>query len=244
MADEKQLPTYKLIRDDMLRRITEGTLEPGQSLPSERDMCLTYDTSRMTVRQAIGELELQGYVYRIQGKGTFVASQKVIQPLFHISGFTEDMRKRGKTPQSRVLFCGTLKADKRTASRLGIALGEAYVCVKRLRLADEVPMAVETSCLRYDLCSRVLDYDLEQNSLYQILTSVVGLSLKNGNQYIEAGLTNEAQAVLLGVPTGSAALLIERHVLTETGVPVEVAHSVYRGDLYSFYVEFDPPEME
>lgn len=241
MRAEKQLPTYKLIRDDVLGQITQGALAPGQSLPSERDMCLQYGTSRMTVRQAISELEVQGYVYKIQGKGTFAANRKVIQPLFHISGFSEDMRKRGKTPTSQVLFFGLRQADKRIAGHLGIPLGEIYICAKRLRLADGMPMAIETSCLNYSLCSELLSRDLAKESLYQILTSVVGLNLKSGNQYLEAGLADAEQSALLSVPAGSAVLLIERHISTDAGTPVEVAFSVYRGDLYSFYVEFDPP---
>ena len=86
---------YKTIRDDLLRAIENGRLQPDQALPSERERCQRYGTSRMTVRHAVTELESLGSVYRMQGKGTFVSGRKLIQPLMQVSGFTEDMAKRG-----------------------------------------------------------------------------------------------------------------------------------------------------
>ena len=102
---------YKTIRDDLLRAIENGSLQPDQALPSERELCQRYGTSRMTVRHAVTELESLGSVYRMQGKGTFVSGRKLIQPLMQVSGFTEDMAKRGKKPSSQILFAGEKKAD-------------------------------------------------------------------------------------------------------------------------------------
>ena len=102
---------YKTIRDDLLRAIENGSLQPDQALPSERELCQRYGTSRMTVRHAVTELESLGSVYRMQGKGTFVSGRKLIQPLMQVSGFTEDMAKRGKKASSQILFAGEKKAD-------------------------------------------------------------------------------------------------------------------------------------
>ena len=102
---------YKTIRDDLLRAIENGTLLPDQTLPSERELCQRYGTSRVTVRHAVAELETLGSVYRVQGKGTFVSQSKLVQPLMQVSGFTEDMAKRGKTASSQILFAGTKRAD-------------------------------------------------------------------------------------------------------------------------------------
>ena len=110
---------YKTIRDDLLRAIENGTLLPDQALPSERELCQRYGTSRMTVRHAVTELETLGSVYRVQGKGTFVSQSKLVQPLMQVSGFTEDMAKRGKAASSQILFAGTKRADAAIA-KLGV----------------------------------------------------------------------------------------------------------------------------
>ena len=217
---------YKTIRDDLLRAIENGSLQPDQALPSERELCQRYGTSRMTVRHAVTELESLGSVYRMQGKGTFVSGRKLIQPLMQVSGFTEDMAKRGK------------KADAAIARGLRIAPGEPYILIRRLRLADGVPMAIENTALNASLCRGVLDTDLKNHSLYAALTSR-GLALKTGEQYMEAALADAAQAKLLDIPEGAPVLLIERHVTNPEGVTVEVTYSAYRGDSYRFYIEFD-----
>ncbi len=215
---------YKTIRDDLLRAIENGSLQPDQALPSERELCQRYGTSRMTVRHAVTELESLGSVYRMQGKGRFVSGRKLIQPLMQVSGFTEDMAKRGKKASSQILFAGEKKADAAIARGLRIAPGE--------------PMAIEKTALNASLCRGVLDTDLKNHSLYAALTSR-GLALKTGEQYMEAALADAAQAKLLDIPEGAPVLLIERHVTNPEGVTVEVTYSAYRGDSYRFYIEFD-----
>lgn len=229
---------YKTIRDDLLRAIENGSLQPDQALPSERELCQRYGTSRMTVRHAVTELESLGSVYRMQGKGTFVSGRKLIQPLMQVSGFTEDMAKRGKKASSQILFAGEKKADAAIARGLRIAPGEPYILIRRLRLADGVPMAIENTALNASLCRGVLDTDLKNHSLYAALTSR-GLALKTGEQYMEAALADAAQAKLLDIPEGAPVLLIERHVTNPEGVTVEVTYSAYRGDSYRSYIEFD-----
>lgn len=229
---------YKTIRDDLLRAIENGTLLPDQTLPSERELCQRYGTSRMTVRHAVTELETLGSVYRVQGKGTFVSQSKLVQPLMQVSGFTEDMAKRGKKASSQILFAGEKKADAAIARGLRIAPGEPYILIRRLRFADGVPMAIENSALNAALCAGVLDVDLRTHSLYEALTSR-GLTLKTGDQYMEAALADAVQARLLDIPEGAPVLLIERRVTDADGVTVEMAYSAYRGDSYRLYIEFD-----
>ena len=130
------------------------------------------------------------------------------------------------------------QADAAIARGLRIAPGEPYILIRRLRLADGVPMAIENTALNASLCRGVLDTDLKNHSLYAALTSR-GLALKTGEQYMEAALADAAQAKLLDIPEGAPVLLIERHVTNPEGVTVEVTYSAYRGDSYRFYIEFD-----
>lgn len=95
MTESAAQPLYKYIKDDIVRQIKDGIYKPDQCLPSERDFCLIYGTTRMTVRHALNDLEVEGVVYRLQGKGTFVTGAKLVQPLMQVTGFTEDMQRRG-----------------------------------------------------------------------------------------------------------------------------------------------------
>ena len=238
MAPSDTRPIYKHIKDDIIRQIEEKTYGPNQCLPSERDLSLKYETTRMTVRHALNDLEAEGVVYRLQGKGTFVSATKLVQPLMRASGFSQDMLRRGKVPSSRVLFSGVMKADHVIAKDLRIGLGQDYILVKRLRLADETPMAIEATALNMELCGDILKSDLSTGSLYEKLRGQ-GLRLVTGNQYMEAALAGAEQAELLNIPKGAAVLHIERHVSDELGRPVEATYSTYRGDQYRLFIEFD-----
>lgn len=237
MKKPTNTPIYKEIRNIILAQIADGTLRPGQCLPSERDMCQLYNTSRMTVRQAVNELEMQGRLYSVQGKGTFVATSKVEQPFISLTGFSDDMRNRGMNPGSKVLGCSVIGADNELANKLRLPLGEKVISLERLRLADGAPMALEHSCMNYHYAQKIMEYNLENASLYHILENELGLKLKKGKQYMEVSRINKVQAQQLDVPANSYGLSIERHTYIEGGIPLEIVYSIYRGDLFRFYIE-------
>ena len=239
MMNEKQQPIYRRIKEDILAQINSDQLRVGYCLPSERDMCDSYKASRTTVRLAINELETEGYIFRIQGKGTFVANRKFEQPLMSITGFSDDMRRRGREPGSKVIEKDICKADKVLAGKMDVPLGSRLIHIRRLRLADGEPIALETSYLNYDICQKVLEKDLTNASLYDFLKHDLRLILRKGKQYMEATLTDEEQSKLLSVPEKSPVLAIERHISEGNGRPIEIVYSVYRGDKFRFYVELE-----
>ena len=238
MTESAAQPLYKYIKEDIVRQIKDGVYKPDQCLPSERDFCLIYGTTRMTVRHALNDLVVEGVVYRLQGKGTFVAGTKLVQPLMQVTGFTEDMLRRGKTPSSKLLYAGIRKANHIIANDLNIGLGQDYILIHRLRLADGVPLAIEETALSYQLCRPLLDDDIEHGSIYERLRQL-GIRLVTGEQYMEASLAGSEQAELLQIECGAAVMHIERHVCSEQGIPVEATYSTYRGDQYRFFVDFD-----
>lgn len=161
-----------------------------------------------------------------------------MQSSMRASGFSQDMLRRGRKPSSKVLFAGVMKADHIIAKDLHIGVGQEYVLIKRLRLADDTPMAIESTALSRELCGDILSADLDHGSIYEKLRGR-GLKLVTGNQYMEAVLATDEQAELLQIPKGAAVLHIERHVSDELGRPVEATYSVYRGDQYRLFIEFD-----
>jgi GntR family transcriptional regulator len=184
----------------------------------------------MTARQAVEHLVSEGRLYRVQGKGTFVARPKIDMPL-RLTSFTEDMRARGLTPGSRDLGRREIAASSAVARELNIDTGDKIFVIERLRTADGVPMALERSHIPAHLAPELLGMSLVERSLYEVLAAHYGLVLDRGEQVIEAGIADSGDAGLLGLAAGSAVLLLQRHTWAGD-VAVEYAVSTYRADRY------------
>jgi GntR family transcriptional regulator len=229
------VPRYHQLKEILRERIRSGEWKPGDLIPSERELSESYDISRMTARQAITDLVNEGVFFREQGRGTFVTQNKITQQLLHLTGFTEDIRARGQRPSTKVLAASLLPADEIAAGQLRIVPGEPMFVLRRLRLADDEPLAIEVSMLNFKGCEHLGENDFEHESLYQLLESAYGIPLMEADQEIEAGLANEEEAKILDVALGSAVLHTRRTTYTERNRPVEYAISVYRGNKYTFH---------
>ena len=208
----------------------------GDSIPSERQLGVDLSVSRLTVRAALDELVREGYLVRRRGAGTFVAAPKVAKGIDIIS-FSDDMRARGMTPASRTLDLRVIPAGARLGRILHVSPAEPVVAVKRLRLADGDPMAIELLHVRQSLVPGMTSADLEENSFYDLLASRYDLSIVGGSQTIEPTVTNEEESSALGVPLHSPALLFERVTRSASGDIVEFTSSTYRGDRYRLVTE-------
>jgi GntR family transcriptional regulator len=229
------VPRYHQLKEILRERIRSGEWKPGDLIPSERELSEAYDISRMTARQAITDLVNEGVFFREQGRGTFVTQNKITQQLLHLTGFTEDIRARGQRPSTKLLAAGMQPADEVAAGQLRVASGEPMFVLRRLRLADDEPLAIEVSMLTFKGCERLAEEDFAHESLYQLLESAYGIPLMEADQEIEAGLANEEEAKILDVALGSAVLHTRRTTYTERNRPVEYATSVYRGNKYTFH---------
>jgi len=223
------VPKYYQLREILLDLI-EHELSVDAPVPSERELAARYGLSRMTARQAVEHLVSEGRLYRVQGKGTFVARPKIDMPL-RLTSFTEDMLARGLTPGSRDLGRRLTPATVAVARELSIEAGSPVYVIERLRTADGVPMALERSHIPAHLAPDLLDRSLENRSLYELLASAYGVFLDRGDQVIEAGIADRGDASLLGLPAGSAVLLLQRRCWAGP-VTVEYAVSTYRADRY------------
>jgi GntR family transcriptional regulator len=222
------------IRDQVLELIE--TLEVGDAIPSERLLGVDLGVSRLTVRAALDELVREGYLTRRRGAGTFVAEPKVAKGMT-ITSFSDDMRQRGLTPGSRTLEFRTIPAGARLGRILHVSPSEPVLSVKRLRLADGEPMAVELLHVRESLFPGLNARDLEQSSFYDLLERRYGIEIVGGTQTVEPTVTSEDESASLGVPLHSPALLFERVTRAANGDVVEFTSSIYRGDRYRIVSE-------
>ncbi|MFC7547884.1 GntR family transcriptional regulator [Plantactinospora sp. GCM10030261] len=217
-----------------LRAEIGSTLRPHDPLPSERELVGRFGVSRATVRQAVGRLEDEGLVYRAQGAGTFVADPATISKTLALTSFSEDMRSRRLTPDSRLLDLTVTAAPVAIARDLSVSPGTPAVHIRRLRLADGLPMCVEDVWLRNDQAGD-LDEATVAGSLYAAL-SARGVRVHHADQVIAATVVDTDQARLLAVAPYSPALRVSRVTYDETGTAVERAESIYRADRYDFRI--------
>ncbi|MDB5080427.1 MAG: GntR family transcriptional regulator [Chloroflexi bacterium] len=239
MLKSGPVPRYYQLKEIIRQKVTGGQWAPGTPIPSERELCEQYGLSRMTARQSITELVNEGYLYREQGKGTFVAQPKITQQLIQLTGFTEDMEARAKHPATQVLKHEMVPADAVVATALRIKPGQLLFRVQRLRLANGEPLAIETSLVNFIGCEHLMDEDLEHESLYQILEKKYGQPPLEADQELEARLAGEEEARLLKIGKGDPVLHIHRTTYTDRNQPLEFAKSIYRGDKYRFYTRLN-----
>jgi GntR family transcriptional regulator len=213
------------------------SLAVGDAIPSERQLGVDLSVSRLTVRAALDQLVREGYLVRRRGAGTFVAEPKVQKGTIDITSFSDDMRARGLTPGSRTLELREIPAGARLGRILHVSPSEPVVAVKRLRLADGEPMAIELLHVRASLVPGLTAHDHERHSFYELLVARYELSIVGGTQTVEPTVTSEEESKTLGVPLHSPALLFERVTRSAGGEVVEYTSSTYRGDRYRLVTE-------
>jgi GntR family transcriptional regulator len=231
---QQRFPLYFCIQQSLLEQIQAGELQPGVQLPSEADLARQYQVSRITAKRALDELVRQGRAYRQQGRGTFVAQAR-IRDISGFRSFSEDIRARGFTPSSRILDFKELAPDQAIRARLHISEGERTFLLKRLRLADQEPVAVETAYLPCRLCPGLLQEDLAGGSLYTLLAEKYQRMPTWADAEIEAILPTREQARLLVLEAGTPVLVAHRVTYSADYEALETVDSVYRGDRFTFY---------
>lgn len=229
------LPLYFQIEETIKQKIDKGEWESGSMISSEREFAENYEVSRMTVRQAINNLVNDGYLTRRKGKGTFVSGKKIEQKLLGLTSFTEDMKERGYMPASKLVSFQTVNADNHLAMALEISQNEEVYEIKRVRLANGVPMAIETTFVPLQLIE-LKETHIKEGSLYSQVEHA-GYHIDYATQSLEASIAREAESEILEIAKGAPVLLIQRQTYLTTGKPLEVVHSVYRGDRYKFMID-------
>jgi len=231
------IPIYYQLKEWLRAEIARGAWKPGDLIPSERELSEQFGISRMTVRQALNELREEGLLRREQGRGTYVAEPKIEQRLTRLTGFTEDMKRRALRSGARVLRQMWVEAPVPVARALRISTGKKVVLLERLRMAEQKPMAIESSYLHFNGMAGLLAEDFENQSLYRRLSEKYDIIPTRAEQQVEAVLCHKDECALLHIEPGSAVLRNRRITFDQKNRPFEYTQSIYRGDRYIFYVE-------
>lgn len=228
------VPKHARLRDALATQAQ--ALGADEAIASERELMATYEVSRATVRRAIESLIADGVLQRIPGKGTFVARHRVESHL-HLASFTDDMRRRGLSPSTRVVASAVRTPDDEVAAALTLDAGEQAWLVERVRLADGRPMAYERGWYPARLFPDLDRHDLT-GSLYAVMTEHYGgLAPDTAEQTAWADQARTA-ARHLGVSATSPVMIFDRTSRC-AGRPVEHVRSWYRGDRYQLHMSLD-----
>jgi len=224
------IPLYYQIRQQLLEQIQSGELSPGQPIPSEHEISNRFGVSRMTARQATKSLCDEGVAYSRPGLGTFVSGSKQVKTSTELLSFTQETKALGGRPASRVLAFEEGAADGEVARALHLGAKARVFRLKRVRIADAVPMSIEESFLSSKLCPKLQETFDPRTSLYQVLADRYGIRMTAADEVAEASLAHPEVARLLRIKKDSPVFMLTRISYAGNSQPVEFVRSTYRGD--------------
>lgn len=238
MSDRDDLPLYLQIAARLEGDIQAGRLKVGEKIASERTLADELGVSRMTARQALQQLVGRGLLEARIGQGTFVGAWVIEQKLHSLTGFSEEMARRGRETSSIVVLSETRRADLECATALRLS-GHAMVHrLVRVRLVDGVPVARETTEINAAMAPGLLELaDFSRQSLYDTLKENFGLLPTAAEQTLAAAVANGDAAGSLGIAERDPVLKLTRLTFDASGTPFEYVRSLYRGDAFVMKVD-------
>jgi GntR family transcriptional regulator len=225
---------YSRVETVLASEITEEGLKVGDQLPTEDSLIARFGVSRITVRRAIQNLVSRGLVEIRRGKGTFVAAPKITQDLKELSGFVEDMHAVGRKPTARVIGKEIVTADAIVAHQLALTRGERVVRIRRVRLADGVPLSFDETYLPLEIGKKIITNDLKVEPIFSLLERKYNVPLIEAEYKLDAVAADSEVAAALKVKQRSPIFRIERTSYSTGSHPVDYEKLHYRGDLVQF----------
>ncbi|MES2935702.1 MAG: GntR family transcriptional regulator [Pseudomonadota bacterium] len=236
------VPLYTQLKESLRERILDGTYSPHAKLPAESEMGALFGVSRITVRQALGDLQNEGMIFKIPGKGTFVAKPKAFQQLTQLEGFAEAMARAGYDIFNQVISHTTIAATAPVAQRLQLAEGTDVIEIKRLRhlsrgAINREPVSLEITYLPIAIGQHLRNADLANRDIFLILENDAGIQLGQADLQIDAIQADQDLARYLQVEAGTALLRIERLTHDIAGTPIDFEYLYFRGDAFQYRLQ-------
>ena len=245
MPDSKKVvslspvPLYTQIKEVLRTRILDGTYKPHEQIPSESEMMKSFEVSRITVRQALGDLQKEGVIFKIHGKGAFVSKPKAFQNICQLQGFGEAMSRMGYETFSQLISIKTLAAGRTVGAKLKVKEQEQITELRRVRYLNREPISLDVTYVPKAIGDRLAKEDLAHRDFFLILEIDYGLSLGQAEMQLEAMLADESLARQLKVEEGSPVLRIERLTYSTGGQPLDYEHLFYRGDAFQYRLRIE-----
>lgn len=232
-------PLYVQIRHTLRARILDGTYAPHSQMPSEHELCAMFDVSRITVRQALGDLQKEGLLFKLHGKGTFVSKPKAFQNVTSLQGFAEAMSSMGYEIVNQLRTFRIVKADRHIAGRLNLPEGAPVAEIHRVRMLNREPVSLELTWVPEALGKRLANADLTTRDIFLILENDCDVPLGHADVAIDAILADDDIVGALHVEDGSPVLRIERLTHDASGNPIDFEYLYFRGDAFQYRLRID-----
>lgn len=237
---DSPVPLYYQLKQRLARRIANGEWGSGDMLPTELQLQEQYEVSRITVRRALAELELEGKITRFRGRGTFISRPKLSHsPEPHFS-LTDILLEQGVEPGWQVLSAAWIPAPPEVAERLQLNAGTAVHRLVRLRFVSDEPIGYHVAHTIPTAATVLTQNPLDRGGSLDYLQGFEPLGGSHADRTLEAIPASEEIALLLGVDKGSPLFSIRRRVVAVDGTPLELLHAVYRGDRLQYEVRQKP----
>lgn len=221
---ESPIPLYYQLKQDLFKQIKNNELEKGDRLLSEEELISKYELSRFTVRQALQELENEGWVERKRGKGTFISEPKIsLSVAWQLLGFSEDMRRKGHKIESKIVEQKVKEADKEIAKSLKIEKGVPVLFINRLRYVDGEPFVIDHIYLRMDLMPGIEEIDMTNQSLFHIFEKKYEIKITNGIRTLKIALADNQIAAALELKQKEPLFLLTDLIISEGNLPIHMS---------------------
>ncbi|AXL53340.1 GntR family transcriptional regulator [Paraburkholderia caffeinilytica] len=232
-------PLYEQIKTALRSRILDGTYAAHSQMPSESDLCAMFDVSRITVRQALGDLQKEGLVFKLHGKGTFVSRPKAFQNVSALQGFAEAMSSMGYEIVNQLKHIRFIPATAHIASHLKLPEGAKVAEIQRVRMLNREPVSLEITWVPEALGKRLASADLVTRDIFLILENDCTVPLGHADVSIDAILADDEIVDALNVEEGSPVLRIERLTHDADGTPIDYEYLYFRGDALQYRFRID-----
>ncbi|AGM97862.1 GntR family transcriptional regulator [Streptococcus iniae] len=239
-----QQPLYMQMVDVLEVKIRE-TMSPNDKLLSERELSETYGVSRITVRLALKELEIRGLIYKKQGKGTYVSAIK--EPATDLSSaysFTEEMKKQGRQPQTKILSFQKMAVTPYLSGLLGLEVGVEVIEIERLRLADGMALMLERTFLPSEVFTSLTEEMVSQKPLYDIFSEDYQQVVRFAEEEFYASIALDYEASLLDIKKGDPVLHLVRKTNNDRNLMIEYTFSIARADKFRYRITHQPTHMK
>ncbi len=239
---DSSMPLYEQVKLRLMSVIALNELTPGTVLPTEKDICEQLGVSRTTVVKALDELDVEGVITRIQGKGTLVGNPKIQIPLRAVRGFSEAMRLQGLAVRSRILSHEAVKPDSRVRAVFGLppSANAEFVQFQRLRFFQDKPVALVKSTVKKELAEQLLTCQLEDASFYALFEKITGAHVVRNDEIVGITQVNDIQVCnLMQVPLHSFHFQLFGASYREGDIPLEATEAIFHGDVFRFQINMN-----
>jgi GntR family transcriptional regulator len=231
------IPVYHQLFEILLDMINTGQLKVHDRLPSENELKDHYSISRYTAQRALKKLVDQGIAYRSQGMGTFVADKTITYSITALLSYSAEIVGLHKTTRSKLINAAEISADRLIASKLEIPEKRRIYMIQRIRYVDEMPMSIQTSFLSRELVPDLIRKEFKEDSLFKTIRKEYGHQVGKASESLKAVNANPLEKKIFKLRKNDAVFLLERVTRLKSGVVLEFAKTILRGDWSKFTVE-------